>query len=240
MRNKLMALAFAGITAAALSGPSHAQETGLIFYGIQMEELEYRQGDQNEKLLAWNGDAFVGTDELRLRWLGKGEYDTDGEVLETMENRLVLQRPVSNFFDLKAGVRLDSPQGPDRWFGVLGVAGLAPQWIEVDADLFVSETGKVSARLDAEYELLITNRLILTPSAEIDVAFSSDREIGSGAGLNSIEGGLRLGYDVIDRAASLYVGAIHQRKFGHTADFAKDEGEDISAWFAVIGAKLLF
>ena len=212
----------------------------MIFYGVQVEELEYRQGDQSENLLVWNGDAFIGTDEIKLRWQGAGEYDTDGEVLESMENRLMLQKPVSDFFDLKAGVRLDSPEGTDRWFGVLGVVGLAPQWIEVDADLFVSETGDVSARLDAEYELLITNRLILTPSAEINIAFSENREIGVASGLNSIEAGVRLSYDVVDRAISPYIGVVYERKFGRTADFARDEGEDPSAWFAVIGTKLMF
>ena len=240
MNNKLMTIVFAGLAAIAIPASSQAQETNLIFYGVQMEELEYRQGDQSENLLVWDGDAFLGTDELKLRWLGKGEYDADGDVLETMENRLVLQKPISDFFDIKAGVRLDSPEGVDRWFGVFGVTGLAPQWIEIDADLFISETGDVSARLDAEYELLITNRLILTPSGEIDVAISEDREIGVASGLNSIELGLRLSYDVVDRTFSPYIGVVFERKFGRTADFARDEGEDPSALFAVIGAKLMF
>jgi copper resistance protein B len=240
MNNKLMTIVFAGLAAIAIPASSQAQETNLIFYGVQMEELEYRQGDQSENLLVWDGDAFIGTDELKLRWLGKGEYDADGHVLETMENRLVLQKPISDFFDIKAGVRLDSPEGVDRWFGVFGVTGLAPQWIEIDADLFISETGDVSARLDAGYELLITNRLILTPSGEIDVALSDDREIGVASGLNSIELGLRLSYDVVDRTFSPYIGVVFERKFGRTADFARDEGEDPSALFAVIGAKLMF
>jgi len=240
MNNKLMTIVFAGLAAIAIPASSQAQETNLIFYGVQMEELEYRQGDQSENLLVWDGDAFIGTDELKLRWLGKGEYDADGDVLETMENRLVLQKPISDFFDIKAGVRLDSTEDVDRWFGVFGVTGLAPQWIEIDADLFISETGDVSARLDAEYELLITNRLILTPSGEIDVALSDDREIGVASGLNSIELGLRLSYDVVDRTFSPYIGVVFERKFGRTADFARDEGEDPSALFAVIGAKLMF
>jgi len=233
---------FIGIAAlfVLVAQPVQAQEKNLIFYGVQMEQLEYRQGDTGENFLVWDGDAFIGTDEIKLRWLGEGEYDTDGDVLEKMENRLVLQTPISTFFDLKGGVRLDSPEGTDRWFGVIGVAGLAPQWIEVDADLFVSETGDVSARLDAEYELLITNRLILIPSVEIDVAFTEDREIGIASGLNSVELGLRLSYDLIDRTLSPYVGIVHERKFGRTADFAREEGEDTSAWFGVIGARLMF
>lgn len=230
----------AGLAAAVLSFPAQAQEAGLIFYGIQMEEVEYRLGEGEDRIAAWNGDAFVGTDELKLRWLGQGEYNTRTDTLERMENRIVLQKPVSDFFDVKAGVRLDTPDGPDRWFGVLGVTGLAKQWFEIDADLFVSETGDASARLDVEYELLLTNRLILTPSADIDFAFAEDREIGVGSGLNSIEVGLRLRYDIVDRSISPYVGFVYERKLGDTAGFAKAEGEDAAAWFAVIGTRLMF
>ncbi len=176
---KRLSIALAWIVAAVagfLSSPVVAQETGMVFYGIQMEEFEYRQGDEGESLAVWNGDAFIGTDEFKLRWLGSGEYDTDASKLETLENQLVGQVPISTFFDAKAGMRIDTPNGVDRWYGVLGITGLAPQWFEMDASLFVSETGDTSARVDVEYELLLTNRLILTPSAELDIAFSDDRK----------------------------------------------------------------
>ena len=129
----------------------------------------------------------------------------------------------------------------DRWFGVLGLSPVLPSsGLRVDADLFVSENGDASARLDAEYEMLLTNRLTLTPSADIDIASSEDREIGVGSGLNGVEVGSRLSYDVVDRAISPYVGIVYERKFGDTADFTKEEGEDAAAWFAVIGTKLMF
>jgi copper resistance protein B len=152
----------------------------------------------------------------------------------------VVQTPVSDFFDVKGGVRLDTPEGTDRWYGVLGVAGLAKQWFELDADLFVSETGDPSARLDVEYEALLTNRLILTPSADVNVAFTEDPEIGVGSGLSSAELGLRLSYDVIDRLFSPYVGVAYERKFGDTADFAREEGEDVEATFFVVGTRMMF
>ncbi len=238
MRNLL--IAFGLVATLHIVSPAEAQEKSMVFYGLQMEELEYRRGDENENLLVWNGDAFIGTDEVKLRWQGEGEYDTDATSFERLENRVVLQTPISDFFDVKGGVRLDTPKGPDRWYGALGITGLAPQWFEVDADIFVSEDGDTSARLDVEYELLITNRLILTPSAEINVAFSDDPEIGIATGVNDIEAGLRLSYDLIDRALSPYVGAVYERKLGRTADFARDEGEDIEGWRAVIGTKIVF
>lgn len=210
------------------------------YYGFQMEELEYRAGEHGEDLAIWDGDAFIGTDELKLRWEGNGEYDLEGDVLEEFTNQFTLQTPISDFWDIKGGVRLDSPDGEDRWFGVIGIQGLAPQWFEVDADLYLSEEGDASASLDVEYELLITNYLILTPSAEIEGAFSSDRDIGSGSGINSAEVGLRLGYDVWDRTLSPYIGVTYERKFGQTANWAKEDGEEIGVWSAVIGTKLLF
>tara|TARA_R110002110_G_scaffold384483_1_gene596099 strand:- start:11107 stop:11832 length:726 start_codon:yes stop_codon:yes gene_type:complete len=218
----------------------HTMEKSNIYYGIQMEEFEYRYGEGGEELFAFDGDAFIGTDELKLRWEGSGELDLNVNRFETLSNQLALQTPISDFWDIKGGVRYSSPEGPDRWYGVVGLSGLAPQWIEVDTHLFFSEKGKLSADLDIEYEILLTNYLTLTPSANIDVAFSSDREIGVGSGINSLEAGLRLSYDVWDRILSPYVGVVYERKFGQTANFIEAEGESADIWYAVIGAKLMF
>jgi len=212
----------------------------MVFYGLQMEELEYRRGDEDENLFAWNGDAFVGTDELKLRWLGEAEYDRKASAFEKLENRLVLQTPISTFFDLKGGARVDTPKGRDQWYGVLGITGLAPQWFEIDADLFVSEDGDLSARLDVEYELLITNRLILTPSVDINAAFSGDTDLEIASGFTDIEVGARLSYDIVDRTLSPYVGFVYERKLGNTADILDAEGEDIEGWRAVIGTRFVF
>ena len=234
---------FAGavaIAAALAAAPAAAQETNLVYYGFQLEEFEHRVGDESEELLVWNGDSFVGTDELKLRWLSEGEYDTDASQFETLENRLVLQMPITDFLDVKAGIRADTPKGRSRLYGVLGVTGLLKQWIEVDADLFVSDVGDASVRLDAEYELLLTNRITLTPSADLNVAFSDDRKMEIGSGFSSAEVGLRLSYDIYDRLLSPYVGVVWERKFGNTADLAREDGEDVEAWFFAIGMKILF
>ncbi|WP_288349861.1 copper resistance protein B [uncultured Thalassospira sp.] len=230
---------FVAMVMAAVPGAGQAAE-GRTYYGFQAEQFEYRLGDENEKRLVWDADAFWGTDELKLRWQGEGERDLDADINEGFENRLVLQTPISDFFDAKAGIRLDTPTGTDRWYGTVGIMGLAPQWIEVDADLFVSETGDGSARLDLEYEGLITNRVILTPSIELNAAFSEDREIEVGTGISSAEIGLRLSYDLIDRSVAPYIGVSYERKFGDTADFAKEDGEDFEATYIVTGLRLMF
>ncbi|BDW89357.1 copper resistance protein B [Thalassospira tepidiphila] len=238
-RDLMMIASGAALTLGTVPGVGMAAEAK-VYYGFQAEQLEYRISDESEKRLVWDADAFVGTDELKLRWQGEGERDLDADSYEKLENRFVLQTPISDFFDAKGGVRIDTPEGADRWYGTVGVVGLAPQWFEVDADLFVSETGDGSARLDVEYEGLLTNRVTLTPSFEINVAFSEDREIEVGKGLSSAEFGLRLSYDLIDRAIVPYVGVAYERKFGDTADFAKHDGEDYEATYLVTGLRVMF
>ena len=239
----------AGAFASALfTMPLQAQEQNfpglekdpLVFYGVSFEQLEYRFGDDDD-LWAWHGDAFVGTDEWKFRVQSEGEYVKGPDIFETLENQIMVQRLMSDFFDAKVGVRLDTPdEGPDRTYAILGFHGLAPQWYEVDADLFISENGDVSARLDVDYELLITNRIILTPAAEINVAFSDDEEIGIGSGLTDVELGLRISYDLIERDVAPYIGVHYERKFGKTADFAEAEGEDDDELFIVAGIRLMF
>lgn len=240
MNMSKLVFAGTGIIAAISAFSTAASAQGKVYYGFQAEQFEYRVGDESEKRFVWDADAFIGTDEVKLRWQGGGERNLDADYNEGLENRFVLQTPISDFFDAKVGVRLDTPKGTDRWYGVVGVMGLAPQWFEVDADLFVSEVGDASARLDVEYEALLTNYLILTPSFELNAAFSEDREIEVGSGFSSAEIGLRLSYDLIDRAVAPYVGVAYERKLGNTADFAKDEGEDYEATFVVAGLRLMF
>ncbi len=219
------------------SGSIQAEE---IYYGVQFEEFEFRLTEHGGEVFVWDADSFIGTDEVKLRLKSDGEWDLEDNYLEGLSNQLAIQTPISDFWDVKAGVQYDSPEGPDRVYGVIGLSGLAPQWIEMDLDLLVSEKGKASVVLDMEYELLLTNYLILTPSLEISGAFSDDTEIGVGSGINGTELGVRLSYDLIDRTFSPYVGVVYERTYGETADLAKDEGEETASWQFSIGAKFLF
>lgn len=239
IRSLVLFLAAGASALAALPGGARAQEGDFLAYGATFEQFEYRRSDDGN-VLAWDGDLFVGTDEWKGVWQSEGEYVPEDKAFETLENQLLLRRLLTDFFDLKLGVRYDSPAGQNRLYGVLGLQGLAPQFVEVDADLFVSEKGHVSARLDFDYEILITNRLVLTPTAEIDIAFADDEEIGVGRGLASTEFGLRLSYDLIDRSVSPYVGLFYERAYFETANIARDEGEGVGELYGVVGAKIMF
>ncbi|WP_244178275.1 copper resistance protein B [Marinobacter shengliensis] len=210
------------------------------FWGVSAEKLEYRYSDSDEKLAVIETDAWYGSDELKFRWQFTGEWEENHNAWETLENQFLAQTPISEFWDAKAGIRIDTPEGPDRVYGVIGLTGLAPYWFEIDTNLYVSDKGDASVDFEAEYELLITNYWIVSATFETLLAFSEDREIGVGKGINSTEVGLRLSYDLIDRAFSPYVGVVHERKYGDTADFARASGGGTEDWFAVVGARLAF
>lgn len=230
--------ALRAIAALATLAPAAASAQALLLWGVQVEQLETRFGE-GEDVLAWDGDAFVGDDELKLVFRSEAELGLDSGDFETLENQLRLQTPISEFFDAVAGVRLDTPDGgPDRLYGVIGVKGLAPQWFEVDADLYLSD--HPSFRVEAEYEALITNRVILTPSVEVDLPLTDDDELERGAFGPKVEVGARLSYDLIDRAVAPYVGVHYERVFGETADIARRAGEDRDAVYFVVGTRVMF
>jgi len=209
-----------------------------LIWGGKLEQFEYRVGDNGTDVMAWDGDAVIGSDELKFVLLSKGEFQTDGDVMEKMETQARLQTPISTFFDAFVGVRVDTPKGRDRVHGVVGVKGLAPQWVEVDADLYVSD--HPSFRLGVSYEALITNHIILTPSFEVDLPFSDDRAIEIGAWGPKAEIGARLSYDLIDRAVAPYIGVHYERFFGETANIRTMEGKEGDALWFVTGVRLMF
>jgi len=227
-------LAGAVAPALSLAGPALAEP---LIWGLQAEPLEYRLGEGSD-ILAWDADALIGTDELKVVWRSEGEYALDEDAFEKLENQLRLQTPITDFFDAVVGVRVSTPAGPDRVHGVVGLHGLAPQWFEIDADLFVSD--EPFARVEAEYEALLTNRIILTPSVEFELPFTDDEPIGVGAWGPRLEVGARLSYDVIDRAVAPYVGVHYERSFGETADLARADGEDAGAVYFVAGVRVMF
>ena len=228
------------LTAVALTAAASAASPALaepIVWGFQGEQLEYRAGDGSD-VFAWDFDAFAGKDELRFVWRSEAEFEFEEDAFETLENQARLQTPISDFFDAVAGVRVDTPEGPDRVYGVIGLHGLAPQWFEIDADLFVSD--RPFFRFEAEYEGLITNRVTLVPSIELDLPLADDEPIGAGAWGPKLAVGARLSYDLIDRAVAPYIGVHYERVFGETADLARDEGEDEDSVSFVLGLRLMY
>jgi len=235
MVSLLSGIVFASVT----GGPAYAEKMDeQLFTLVKIDQFEYRAQDGND-LLSWEGQGRIGNDEHKLALKTEGEYVRNEDKFEGAEVQLLYQRPISKFFDAQIGVRRDIKPDPSRTFGVIGINGLAPQWFETDASLFVSNKGDASARLELEYDILFTQRLVLEPSAEINVAFSDDEPTGVGSGLSNVELGLRLRYE-IEREFAPYIGINWERKIGRTSDFAREEGEDDNVFSIVAGIRVFF
>ncbi len=202
-------------------------------YGrIVADQLEW-QDDANHADVAWDVQAYYGGDYHKL-WLkteGVHEQSEDDVRAEALWNRIV-----SPWWSLQAGVRHDSGDGPSRTWLAFGIEGLAPQWFDVEATLYVGEESRTALRVDVSYDMLLTQRLILQPQFEADVYSKGDPERRHGSGLCDVEAGLRLRYEV-RREFAPYIGVHWVRRFGETADLAGDDRSDtrfvagVRVWF---------
>lgn len=192
----------------------------------------------NDQALGWEAQGWYGTDYQKLRLKLEGERDAGGPTTDN-EVQLLYQRLVADFWDWQVGVRHDDQPGPSRTYAVLGIQGLAPQWFEVDANLFLSERGDPSLRLETEYELLLTQRLILEPALEYNLALADDRDAGVGAGGSELEVGLRLRYEV-RREFAPYFGYVWNKTYGRSGDIARAEAEDDEEGYWVAGVRMWF
>ncbi len=203
---------------------------------FKLDQLELRDTDAGNTT-AWKADAWAGYDLNKLWLKTEGEYH-QGET-EEAELQLLYSRAHSSFWDAQIGVRRDFRPHPRRDWAVFGIKGLAPYLFDVDLALFVGEEGRSAARLDAEYEYLFTQRLILSPEAEINVYGKEDPELGRGAGLSDITLGLRLRYE-IRREFAPYLGVQWFGLFGDTADFTEAAGGDTREMMGVAGVRAWF
>ncbi|CAC9978406.1 Copper resistance protein B [uncultured Gammaproteobacteria bacterium] len=201
-----------------------------------MGEIELRSTD-GANPRAWDIEAWMGQD-LNKFWVKTRGEKVAGKT-EKSELQLLYSKAITPFWDLQFGVKEDLQPKPKRNWGVIAAKGLAPYLLEVDALLFVGESGRLGVRLDAEYEYMFSQKLILSPEVEIN-AFSKDDELtGTGKGLSSVEAGLRLRYEVT-REFAPYIGINWEKKYGNTANFSIAEGEDIEDAQIVVGMRFWF
>jgi len=226
-----------GARAMALSRTQLAREAGGGTVGtLMVERLEARIGE-GEELYLWDIQGWYGgdIDKLWVKSEGEGAF---GGTVEKAEFQALWSHAIGPWFDLQAGARYDiEPQS--RAHAVLGVQGLAPYMFEVDAAAFLSDTGDVTARIEAEYDQRITQRLIIQPRAEVSLSAQDMPSIGVGSGITAIETGLRLRYDIL-REFSPYVGIGYEAKLGKTADYARAAGESPDRLSLLIGLRTWF
>lgn len=214
----------------------HPVHDNTIQHYMLLNRLEAWDADPGTGM-SWEAQGWVGTDLNRLWVRSEGER-SDGRT-ESADLELLYGRSISTWWDVVAGVRQDFKPGSSQSFAAIGVQGLAPMKFEVAATAYIGEAGQTAARFEAEYELLLTNRLILQPLVEANFFGKNDPRRGTGAGLSTAEIGLRLRYEFTRKFAP-YIGVVYQRAFGNTADLRREEQGRVDDTQLVVGLRTWF
>lgn len=215
----------------------YAEHGGGSASKIMLDQAEVRVGRGSETYV-WDAEAWFGgdIDKLVVKSEGEGAF---GGTLEGGEVQALWGRAVGPYFDFQAGIRQDFGPGASPTYAVVGFEGLAPYWFDIEGALFVSQKGDLTGRFEASYDQRITQSLIVQPWTELNFAAQDVTERGVGAGVSSVELGLRLRYE-IQRELAPYVGFVWERKVGKTARFARSDGEYPSRPAFVAGVRFWF
>jgi copper resistance protein B len=206
----------------------------LFWFQADRAEVQIRQGRDG---YLWDLQGYYGNPTSRFWFKSEGE-GSFGDSPEDAEIQALWSGAIDPFWDVQLGLRQDVA-GPSTTHAVIGVQGLAPYMFEVDAAMFVSHRGDVTARIEAELDQRITQRLILQPRVEFDLSAQDIPELGIGVGIDKAEIGVRLRYEII-REFAPYVGVEQSWRIGNGADFARIAGEDPSVTKLVFGIRYWF
>jgi copper resistance protein B len=207
------------------------------FGTMVLDQLEYAHSSSHGNSEFLDGEASYGKD-LDKVWL-KAEGESSRGRLRDLRTEGLWDHALTPYWSAQLGVRRDLGVGPDRTWAALGVQGVAPYWFDAEATIYVGQGGRTAARLQLEYDELLTQRWVLQPKVEFNLYGRDDPQRGIGSGLSDAEFGLRLRYE-IRRETAPYVGMVYRQRYGHAAHFARAQGEapddvqfvlGLHAWF---------
>jgi copper resistance protein B len=223
--------------AAVFTSPGgHQVHDSTIHTYFLADKLEWQDADDGSTL-AWDLSGWIGGDIDRL-WL-RSEGERSNGKTEEAELQALWGHAISPWWDVVSGVRQDFKPGAPQTWAAFGLQGMALYNFEAEATAFIGEGGQSAIRLEGDYDILLTNRLILQPTAELNVYGKNDPQRRIGSGLANSEAGLRLRYEM-RREFAPYIGVTWNRTYGNSADYAREEGEDRSEARVVLGVRLWF
>ena len=206
------------------------------FGSLMFDRFEAVRSNDNTSaafdLMAWHGRDY---DRVLLK--SEGHYDN--HQIEELSSELLWSHAVAAYWNSQLGVRYDSGDGHDRYWLAFGYQGLSPYWFEVDATAYLGPEGRTALNVEAEYEVLLTQRLILQPRIEADAYGKEDEARAIGAGLSEMSAGLRLRYE-IRREIAPYIGVEWAGKFGESADYLRAADEPTSETRVLAGLRFWF
>jgi copper resistance protein B len=222
--------------AAVRPASGHEAHDDHLFGMLLFDRLEAMHGD-GDTAGAWDAHGWFGTDIDRLWLRSEGEHAGDG--LEHAQVELLYGRSVGPWWDVLAGVRHDTGDAPSQTFAAFGVQGTTPYKVELEATAYLGEGGQSALRVEAEYDTLLSGRLMLQWSAEAEAYGEADARRGLASGLDRVEAGVRLRYE-IRREFAPYVGIAWERRFGEAADALRADGHDADDARFVAGVRFWF
>ena len=219
---------------AAADRTMRAEHGGMRFGQIlfNLAEIQVRSGRDGYR---WDGACWFGGDIHRLVVKSEGEGQF-GDRVDSAEVQALYARTLDPYWNLQAGVRQDLGAGARRTYATLGIEGLAPYWFDVEGAVFLSDRGDLLARAEAWYDQRLTQRAILQPRIELNLAAQDMPASRIGAGLSTAEFGLRLRYE-IRREFAPYVGVSWERRYGASARYARADGRDSGGAALALGLR---
>lgn len=223
-----------GIEQGSMTGMDMSDNASLGM--LLIDQLEaFRGTDASGQ--SWEAEGWYGNDRDKV-WL-RTEGERSGGKLDDADLEIFWNRNVATFWSTQLGGRHDFGEGPSRTWAAFGVQGLSPYWFELEATAYVGQSGRTAARLRAEYELLLTQRLILQPEFELNLYGKDDPARGIGSGLSDAQLGIRLRYEVTRQFAP-YIGVGWTRRVGNTADYAREDHQPLLDRQIVAGVRFWF
>lgn len=182
---------------------------------------------------AWEASAWIGGDIDRL-WL-RSEGERAAGRTGSADLEALYGHAISPWWDLLLGARQQFGDGHRGW-AAFGVQGLAPYKFEFAATGYLAGAGNALLKLEGEYDILLSNRLILQPKLEARFALDGDAARRDG---DALQAGLRLRYEV-NRQFAPYLGIEHERRFGDGLRQARRDGDALRNTRWVLGLRLWF
>jgi copper resistance protein B len=215
--------------------PNYEMADKLSIPKILVEELEFATGNEGQGV-GWTVLVTNGQDNDKLWFRSQGLKNSRDRLDAETSAELLWWHSANPFWGTLLGVRQDIGKGATTWLAA-GIEGLAPYWFDVQLTGYLGDDGRLAARAKASYEVLLSNRLILTPQVETNIYSkrSNERELGSG--FSNVELSGRLRYEV-SRKFAPYVGFVWERALGGTADFRRADRELVSEHRVVVGLRL--
>jgi copper resistance protein B len=206
------------------------------FASVFVDNLEAMRVDGTTSI-PYDLEAWFGRTYDRAVLKAEGDIES-GEIADG-RTELLWGHAFAPYWDTQLGVRYDSGEGPNRNWLAFGVEGLAPYWFELEVTGYVGESSRSALRVDASYDMAITQKWVLQPRLEANFYGKRDVERGLGSGLSDISAALRLRYEV-RRELAPYIGIEWVNQYGETEDLNRAAGGDPSDTRVVAGVRFWF